>query len=75
MTKIYRLTIDDEQIYDIYCSENHAIDGAMLVSMDTDRTVVVWEADVGDLIDLDEIDLESIDLDELNWEEHWAAWV
>ena len=75
MTKIYRLTIDDEQIYDIYYSENHAMDNAMLVSMDTGRTVVVWGVDVGDLIDFDEIDLESIDLNELNWEEHWTAWV
>lgn len=75
MANIYKLTIDDEQIYDIYYSENHAMDNAMLVSMDTGQTVVVWEADVGDLIDLDEVDLESIDLDELAWEKHWTAWV
>ena len=62
MTKIYRLTIDDEQIYDIYYSENLAIDNAMLVSMDTKKTVVVWEAD----------EYEGVPLD---WEVHWTAWV
>ena len=70
MTKIYRLTIDDEQIYDIYYSENLAIDNAMLVSMDKEETVVVWEAEIPD-----NAPIEKIDFDDLDWEKHWTAWV
>lgn len=70
MTKIYRLTIDDEQIYDIHYSENHAIDHSMLVSMDKEETVVVWEAEIPD-----DAPIEKIDWDDLDWEKHWTAWV